>query len=237
MVGYAQQKDVTEVLFVGNSFTFFWNMPEMVEAMAKDQDIPLITRQSTISGSNLEQHYKEEKGTESKKIIEKENYDYVILQDHSSGTIGSPERFREYSTKMAELARSNGAEPLFFTTWAYKSNPLMQTEIEKAYTEIAQKLKSRTVPVGAIFLKANEMRPDMEMYFDDKHPSHEGSYLIALIFYKYLTGHSVESIPDRLTTKDASGNNLYLSFISPKNGNFLRQLVDEFQMESLNISK
>ncbi len=234
-VGYAQQEDVTEVLFVGNSFTFFWNMPQMVEAMAKDQNVPLITSQSTVGGSNLEQHYKGEKGTETNKILENEKFDYVILQDHSSSTIDTPERFEEYSQKMTDLVKTREAEPIFFITWGYKSNPLMLEEISNKYSEMGKKLQVKTIPVGQIFTKAIQLRPDLEMYFDDKHPSPDGSYLVALIFYKYLTGRSVDAIPNRLTTKDAEGENIYLSFVTSENGNFFRQLVDEFQMETLKI--
>lgn len=236
IAGYAQQEDVTEVLFVGNSFTFFWNMPQMVEAMAKDQNTPLITRQSTVGGSNLEQHYKGEKGTETNKILENGKFDYVILQDHSSSTIEAPERFEEYSRKMTDLVKNKGAKPLLFMTWGYKSNPLMLEEISNKYSEMGKNLQVKTIPVGQIFTKAIQLRPDLEMYFDDKHPSPNGSYLVALIFYKYLTGNSVGAIPNRLTTKDSEGEKIYLSFVTSENGNFLRQLVEEFQMETLKTS-
>lgn len=229
---FCQENQPEKVLFVGNSFTYFWNMPQMVEAMAKDQGVSLETSQSTVGGSNLEQHWKEEKGTKTRKMLENNSWDYVILQDHSLSTIEAPERFTTYGTKLIELVKEKGATPLLSMTWAYDSNPLMQKTIGSSYIKLGEETGVKVVPVGSIFMKAQEVRPDLDMYFDDKHPSSNGSYLIALIFYKYLTGKSVMNIPDRLITTDSKGNKLYLSFVLPETGSFLRQLVEDFSMES-----
>lgn len=230
--GLFSQEDAEKVLFVGNSFTYFWNMPQMVEAMAKDQGVNLETSQSTVGGSNLAQHWKEEKGTETRKILEEEKFDYVILQDHSMSTIDNPERFTTYAKKLIGLVKEKEAEPLLSMTWAYDSNPLMQKTIGSSYIKLGKETGIKVVPVGTIFMNAQQARPDLEMYFDDKHPSSNGSYLIALIYYKYFTGKSVMEIPNRLITKDSEGDQLYLNFVLPETGAFLRQLVEDFDLES-----
>lgn len=229
---FSQEKQPEKVLFVGNSFTYFWNMPQMVEAMAEEEGVDLQTSQSTVGGSNLMQHWKEEKDTKTRKILEEEKFDYVVLQDHSMSTIEAPERFKESATNLIELVNEKQATTLLSMTWAYDSNPLMQKTISTAYIELGQETGVKVVPVGTIFMKAQEARPDLNMYFDDKHPSYIGSYLIALIYYKYFTGNSVKDIPNRLKTKDSDGDQLYLNFILPETGAFLRQLVDDFDMES-----
>lgn len=229
---FSQIEDSHKVLMIGNSFTYFWNMPQMVEAMAKHEDINLETSQSTVGGSNLEQHWKKQKGTETRKILDKEKFDIVILQDHSMSTIEAPERFTTYTTKLIDLAKEKGAEPLLSMTWAYDSNPLMQETISSSYTELGKETGVKVVPVGTIFMQAQKARPDLKMYFDDKHPSSDGSYLIALIYYKFLTGNSVKDIPNRLVTQDSEGDQLYLNFVLPETGAFLRQLVEDFDMKS-----
>lgn len=215
------------VLFVGNSFTYFWNMPHLVEAMSKTQGVILNVRQSTVGGSNLEQHWKSEKGTVTRQLIEDLKWDYVVFGDHSRSTIDAPKRFRKYSCKFTKLVRSKGAEPIFFITWAYKSNPLMQKCITKGYLDLAAKLSVRVFPVGPVFMKARELQPNMELYFDDKHPSPNGTYLIALTITKFLLDNSIKSVPNRLSTLDKDGNNLFLSFVRPTTGTFFRQLVEE----------
>ena len=234
VLGYTQEKDTTEVLFVGNSFTYFWNMPQMVEAMAKNQGVTLYTDQSTVGGSNLKQHWKSEKGTTTMDRLEDKNWDYVFLQDHSMSTIEAKSRWEEYNKKFVELIKDQGAFPILFSSWAYKSNPLMQTKITNSYKDLADQLGVKLVPMGSVLALAREKRPDLELFFDDKHFSPVGSYLEALVFYKFLTGKSVMSIPDRLTTLDAEGRKMYLIFILPTNGDFLRPLVEEFPMETLN---
>lgn len=224
------QKDSEKILFVGNSFTYFWNMPQMVEAMAKDQGVGLQTTQSTVGGSNLSQHWKEEKNTKTRSVLENEQFDYVVLQDHSMSTIDSPERFKTYATKFIDLVKEKGATPLLSMTWAYDSNPLMQKTIGTSYLNLGKETGVKVVPVGTIFMEAQKTRPDLKIYFDDKHPSSDGSYLIALVYYKYFTGKSVMKIPNRLVTKDSNGDSLYLCFVLPQTGAFLRQLVEDFDM-------
>ena len=229
----SQEKESERVLFVGNSFTFFWNMPQMVEAMAKEQGVNLETSQSTVGGSNLEQHWKKEKGTKTREMLENENWNYVVLQDHSMSTIDHHERFTSSAKNLIELAREKKAEPLLSMTWAYDSNPLMQEEIGSSYLELGEETGAKVIPVGTIFMKARKARPDLKMYFDDKHPSSDGSYLIALIYYKFFTGKSVMDIPNRLSTTDEEGKLMYLSFVLPETGDFLRQLVEQYDMESI----
>lgn len=228
------EKDPIKILFVGNSFTFFWNMPQLVGAMAKKQGVEIESYQSTVGGSNLKQHWKSEKGTQTRKRIEEGDWDYVVFGDHSTSTIKTPERFNEYGRKFAKLVRSKGAEPIFYLTWAYKSNPLMQETITNGYMKLAKELNTQVFPVGPIWMKARANRPDLELYFDDKHPSPNGTYLIALIITKSLTGKSVLNIPNRLTTLDKNGEKLYLSFVLPTNGKFFRQLVEETNFEVYN---
>ncbi|NEV94580.1 hypothetical protein G3567_10540 [Psychroflexus sp. YR1-1] len=237
ILGYAQQDGGTEVLFVGNSFTYFWNMPQMVEAMARHQNVPLHTDQSTVGGSNLEQHWNSEKGTTTRNRLDTKKWDYVILQDHSLSTIEAKKRWEAYNQKFVSLVRTQGAQPVLFSSWAYKSNPLMQAKITESYRGLAKDLDVKLVPMGSVLALAREKRPDLDLFFDDKHLSPNGSYLEALVFYKFLTGKSVKAIPNRLTTLNEDGQKLYLIFIVPETGDFLRQLVEEFPMETLKASR
>ncbi len=226
----AQQADTLRVLFVGNSFTYFWNLPQVVQSMAESQGRVILTRQSTAGGASLEQHWKGEKGLKTRALIETGGWDYVVLQDHSQRPIDARENFMEYGKKFGELVRSAGAEPLYFTTWAYKSNPLMQPAITAGYAELAREMQAALLPAGPLWASVRQLRPDMELFFDDKHPTPLGTYLTGLAFYRKLTGQSVSSIPDRLSTTDQFGENTYLLFVLPEDGSFLRQSVGEFDL-------
>lgn len=222
----AQQADTLRVLFVGNSFTYFWNLPQVVQSMAESQGRVVLTRQSTAGGASLEQHWKGEKGLKTKALIEAGGWDYVVLQDHSQRPIDAPESFMEYGKKFGELARSKGAEPLYFGTWAYKSNPLMQPALTTGYAKLALEMKAELLQVGPLWASVRQNRPDLNLFFDDKHPTPVGTYLIGLAFFKKLTGLPVSKISDRLETTDQYGEKTYLLLVLPEDAAFLRQSVE-----------
>jgi hypothetical protein len=224
---------IKKVLFVGNSFTYFWNMPQLVHEMLKKNSFPLEVSQSTVGGSNLQEHWEKQKNTVTRELLQKNKWDFVILSDHSLSAINTPEEFEKYIKKFNELLKSEGAQPSLYMTWAYHSNPLMQKKITEKYNEIGKMLNISVVPVGEVIMTARRLRPDLNFYFDDKHQSPEGSYLIALVFYKALTGSSVLNIPERITSEDYRGQNLYLSIIQPETSLFLKQLVEEFDIPTL----
>jgi hypothetical protein len=234
---FSQEEKSVKILFVGNSFTYYWNMPQLVKAMGETQGVSLEIHQSTVGGSNLKQHWNEEKGTLTRKLIEEGNWDYVVLGDHSLSTINANERFKEYGEKFSNLVRSKGAKPILYLTWAYESNPLMQPTITKAYLALAEELNVKVIPVGPIWMKCRELRPDLNLYLDDKHPSSDASFLIALIVYKSLTGNSISEIRNKVTTIDKDGEKLYLSFVLNKTATFFKQLVEETNFESFNKEK
>lgn len=228
-----QENTPKRVLFVGNSFTYFYNLPQVVNAMAANQGVAIQTRQSTVGGSNLEQHWKSEKGTQTRRMLEEGDWDYVVFNNHSTSSIDTPESFMEYGRKFAELVRQKGAEPVFMLTWAYDSNPLMQPQITEMHERLARETGADYVPGGPLFAAAREWRPDLDLFFDDKHPSANGTYLLGLALYKYFTGRPAAGIPARITTEDRNGEKLYLLFMSPENAAFLQQLVDTFDYATL----
>lgn len=232
MQGEVSAQDTTRILFVGNSFTYFYNLPQVVAAMGREKDTPMLTRQSTVGGSNLEQHWKGEKGTRTRALLDQGKWDYVVFNNHSLSPIETPESFIEYGKKFAGLVREKGAEPVFMVTWAYKSNPLMQGEITRMYESLCSETGSDCVPCGPMFSKARLERPDLNLFSDDKHPSHNGTYLLGLAFFKYFTGSSTSGMPPRLTTRDIDGEKLYLLFMDPADAGFLQQLVDDFNFKT-----
>jgi len=179
------QSDTLRVLFVGNSFTYFWNVPQVVQSMATSQEVAIITSQSTAGGATLEHHWNGDRNLKTIERIKEGIWDYVVLQNHSSSSIDNPEKFKEYG--MAGY-----------------------------------------VPVGLIFEKIRNTRPDVDLFFDDKHQTSVGTYIIGLAFYKYLSGKTVDRIPNRISTVDAAGESTHLVFVLAPDGKYFRQLVDDY---------
>jgi hypothetical protein len=229
-----QTQDTVRVLFVGNSYTYFWNLPQLLAAMGESQGVPILTRQSTVGGSNLEEHWKREKGTKSRDLLENGNWDYVIMNNHSLSTINTPEDFDEYGKLFVELIKSKGAKPVFYMTWARKAQPETQPTITNGYSSIGKSTKSDVVPVGEIWKKSIETRPEVDLYFaDGSHPSPEGTYLNALAFFKFLTGKPTADIPHRLTRLDKDGETMYLAILPEDLADYFQDLVDHFEIKNL----
>ncbi len=223
-----EAQESKEVLFIGNSYTYFWNLPQCVEELSVDQPIHLNTRQSTAGGANLGQHWNSEKNLETIEILNENKFDAVILQDHSLRAIEHPDSLLYYGIKLGNLIKSRGARPFVYMTWSRKWNPYMQKTITAKYIELAEKINAQIVPVGLAWQRSIELRPDLELYDEDgSHPSALGTYLTACVFYGTLTGSSPIGLPKRIVTEDADGEKLYLNIQSQETATFCQMVADE----------
>ena len=92
--------------------------------------------------------------------------------------------FYEYAKIHAETVRKNGAEPVFFMSWAYLDKPEMTEQLAEAYTRIGNENKALVIPAGLAFARSVKERPDIRLYTADKrHPTMTGTYLAALTTY------------------------------------------------------
>jgi hypothetical protein len=228
------EKDTLRVLFVGNSFTYFYNLPQVLNAMSEfSEKVHIETRTSLVGGSRISQHLNQEKGTQTVEILNNQTFDYVVINHHSLATNDDADSFFEVSKKMVELVRSKNAVPVFMMTWAYHSNPLMIKNIATAYDDMGKRLGVDVVPCGNLFTEVRTWRPDLNMFDDDdKHPSKHGTYLNGLAFFKYFTNEKTTEIPERITSVDKNGQKFWLLFLSPENADFLQQLVDDYDFKT-----
>ena len=201
------KKDTLRVLFVGNSFTYFYNLPQVVNAMSEFSDnLILETRHSLVGGSTLFDHLNQKKGTQTIRMLNEYSFDYVVMNHHSLATIDNNNNFFQVSKQMVELVRSKNAIPVFMQTWAYHSNPLMTHTIASTYEDMSRRLEVEVVPCGDLFSEVRKWRSDLSLFDDDdKHPSKHATYLNGLAFFKYFTNEKTINIPKRITTTDQNG--------------------------------
>lgn len=196
LVGAADLPGPRDVLFVGNSFTFYNNglhhhYRALVRAVADDGRRRI--RSQTISGGQLPEH---DGALET--LLREQSWDAVVLQGHSRGPIdeATAPGFRDAARRYSARIRARGAEPVFFMTWAYTSQPDMTEPLAAAYTAIGRELGARVSPVGLAFATVRSERPDLALIIqDDKHPTPAGTYLAACTFFALLHGVSPEGNP------------------------------------------
>ncbi len=169
------------ILFVGNSYTYQWSLPQTVEDMARKTNQSLIIQHSTAGGANWGHHWRGERGLQTKQIIKEGKFDIVILQNHSLRAIEAPDSLHHYGEKFNQLIRRSGATPMLYMTWAREWNPLMIETIAKEYEALGKEIDAFVVPVGRIWQKARLLRPDLNLYAKDgSHQSPTGMYLNCL---------------------------------------------------------
>ncbi len=218
-----------KALFIGNSYTYFWNLPQCVQALSFEAGDSIITHQSTAGGANLGQHWNNQKGLQTHQVLRAEKWDHIILQDHSLRAIQHPDSLAHYINKWVVQASVRGSKPILYSTWARSFDPTMTEPIAQEYESIAENLGVDIAPVGRIWAKAKLLRPDLPLYDDDhSHPAPLGTYLTALTFYSSITGNKTAGLPSRLKSQDIYGQPLHLLIVSPKDAQFCQSLVDEF---------
>lgn len=220
------QEDSQSVLFVGNSYTYFWNLPQHVASMAKTQNISLMTRQSTNGGVTLANHWKGERNLMTQSLIKNGQFDYVVLQDNSLYPLMYADTTLKYGKLLGKLISANGGKPIIYLTWGRRNNPLMQPVNNMIYKELAKSINAEIAPVGPAWMKAEELDPTIELYDPDgSHPSAIGTYLTACVFHAILTGKSPVGLPERLIHQDKDGEKLYLNILPQRIALFCQQVA------------
>lgn len=186
---FAQQKDTLNVLFVGNSYTYYSNLPKMVSDLSKSTSTFIKTQMSAIGGAKLKQHFNQERGLKTKDLIKNVNFDIVVLQEQSMGTLTNKEEFLLYSKKLSDYIKKHGAKPYFFTTWSRERTPETQKTITNVYKEAAEQNNGVVVLVGEAWKLAKKKQPSIKLFAEDgSHPNSLGTLLTASIFLKNFIG-------------------------------------------------
>lgn len=192
------QKDTLKVLFVGNSYIYFNNLPQIVSLISDSTSTKLITEKSTTGGVRLSHHWRGEHGLKTKQIIKEGGFDIVVLQEQSMGTIQAADSFLIYSKKFCDLIKESGAKPYFYATWARRKVPQHQEVISRVYGKAAKDNDAGLVLAGEAWGLARNTRADVDLYDPDgSHPSSLGTFLTACVFVSELTGE----VPERLRSE------------------------------------
>ena len=202
------QKDVEVIrlLFIGNSLTYVNDIPKMVMEMGKASGKVVYCDSFTPGGNTLEQIYTMSI-TSLEKLLIKNKYTYVILQESSYQNFRYQDSFLEYAMKLSDLVKSYDAqEVLLYQTWAYRENSVslanlwltreeMQNLIIEAYDRASAMLDADINPVGEIFYNFSLEYPEIDLYIDDNHASLAGSYLSSCVHFQSIFNQSVKGNP------------------------------------------
>ena len=193
--------ELVRVLFVGNSYTFYNDMPDQVARLAgADPSAPDIETDRVVQGGGtLKLHFHE---TGAKEKIAAGGFSHVVLQEKSTGTLHDAPDYHEYVDRLGELAQKSGAQLMLYETWARKvghaiyrsawsgKDPATMLERVRAQIEkAAARLDATVVPVGRAWDLVRRTAPELNLHDADlHHASPLGSHLAAATFFAELTG-------------------------------------------------
>lgn len=218
--------DTLRILFVGNSYTYFENLPQVVSVLSEQTGTKLVTEKMTIGGAKLSEHWRGARGLTTRERIKNGNYDIIVLQEWSLGTVSETDSAVLYLGLFSELARKTGARPFYYLTWAREKVPQQQETISRVYRETAALNRATVVPAGEAWAEAHALRPDFRLYNPDgTHPSALGTYLNACVFVATITGELPETIPGVISIRDGWGEDVILMMTDQLDVDFCRRVA------------
>ena len=163
---FSGEPDV-RVLFIGNSYTYYNDMPEMVSRLAESVDVDVEVDSVVEGGAWLRDHFR--KGVASDKIASGE-FDYAVIQEQSA-VPSDPALAREVMFPAASGFAADAATAdttlLLFETWGHLSGfadtghgnyNSMQNAINSTYEELSELLDQPVAPAGEAWQAALNAR-------------------------------------------------------------------------------
>lgn len=204
-----------KVLFIGNSYTFFNDMPNMVQTLAKENGKEIIQHSVTKGGRYLYENLADGDANSEKikELVNKNSFDALILQEQSSFAIVDYGKFLYAVEELKKLAAAK--RTILYSTWGRKSgspkleelgltSEEMTKKLTEAYISAKNSTNSEISPVGKAFLKISKEIPNAELYNPDlSHPSYLGSAVAAICHYRVLFGE-MPSMTNTLAISDIS---------------------------------
>ncbi|MCZ4346114.1 hypothetical protein [Devosia neptuniae] len=195
-----------QILFVGNSRTYFNDMPAMVRSMADSANAPEKYRiqMHAPAGRALADHWANPQVHD----LLAQQWHHVVIQAQSGEQYDRSLSAQMLGTarKLISEARLGGAAPAMFVTWRYTTDcpeaagsdttgyRQMHANIQAMHRQLNRETGVDLVNVGRVWEVILKYSAEIPLYLDCNHPSIYGSYLSALAFYDYFSGGDVLAV-------------------------------------------
>ena len=181
-----------KVLFVGNSHTYFNDMPALFARFAEltTGERPEVTMLA-YSGRDWAWHRKEYYALRFNLMYG--GYDYCVLQQ-AAHPYPPVESTKKFGAELIALCHHCGVAPVVYMTWAEKRFPENQQIMVEVCEALANENRTLLAPVGAVWRAIRENCPEIELYYrDGEHASPYGDFLIAAVLCRLLIGDVSET--------------------------------------------
>lgn len=227
-----------KVLFIGNSYTAYNNLPEMVKQLGLSNGDTLVYEAINPGGTSLEQHYN---NAATISTINSQIWDFVVLQEQSQRPAFSDVQVQTevfpYAQKLDSIIKLNNGctKTIFYMTWGRKNGDAsncavwppvctylgMDSLLQLRYTQMAEQNNGVISPVAKVWRYLRNNHPNLELYdADESHPTIIGSYAAATSFYALIFGKSPL-------------NNSFIATLSAADAQIVQSVADNIVYDSL----
>ena len=188
-------------LFIGNSYTFYNDMPGQVASLLHEMGVPAAVTVTAEGGANLEAH---EQRAETVSALAEASWTHLVIQEQSTRPLHDRKKFLTSLVRLCEgaqgrpvtlyqtWARQDGHE-VYRSRWSGRSPSAMTEGLEEAYREAEAALSKEghrvsIAPVGTTWFRTICRHPELNLFDDDgHHASAAGSHLAALVIAAALS--------------------------------------------------
>lgn len=192
------------VLFLGNSYTYFNDLPALVTAIGEATPGRAIEAETIAEGgATFADHWM---NANVQTRLDEGDLDAVVLQAQSLEPVFGAEGFVAFGELLGDAVAEAGADGVWFSTWARRDgdpiyagglDPASLTEsLELRYRGQARRHDDRVARVGAAWQLALDELPGVDLYAPDgSHPTLAGSWLAACVIHQAITARTPR-VPD-----------------------------------------
>jgi PKD repeat protein len=199
-------QDTIRVLFLGNSYTSYNNLPQIVQGLSSSAGKTLIFDSNMPGGITVSGHNND--ATSIAKISQG-NWDYVVIQEQSQIPTIDFYRYNDMYPAMINLKAmveqyNPCAKIITYMTWGRRFGGIqcdpnntycspnfinfnhMQDSLTSAYLEISEQLNIQCAPVGVTWKNILNDTTFVLHSGDNSHPNLDGSYVAACTIFSSI---------------------------------------------------
>lgn len=182
-----------KVLFVGNSHTYYNDMPQIFADMCKEKGKNVEVTMQAHGGVTYGWHYSQM--NELRFALMYGGYDYLVMQQAAHVPCPSKEETITDAEKIINLARKCGVKVIVAMPWAERDYQDHQKIMYDTYYILRDKFDVKLTCTGNVFEEVYNTHPEINMYWvDGQHASPYGSYTAAMGAFKAIFAESVKGL-------------------------------------------
>ena len=192
------RRGALKVLFIGNSHTYFNDMPHlfagMCEALTGERtDVTMLAFSNRTLAWHCEEYFS------VRFALLYGGYDYCVIQQFGHPVPPVTETEPPLA-RLVGMCRQVGTKPVLYMTWAKKDEPENAAMISGIYRPLAVEYNMLLAPMAEVFDALRIEHPEINLYWHDgSHASPYGDYLIAATLASLLTGEQdLSKLVDRV---------------------------------------